>query len=221
MRERYTNMKKMPLKLWFLVWFSLLFSTSANAYIDPSAMTYIIQIIAGVAIAAGAAFGYYFRRLTRVFSWLKKDGDVNDGGDYYEDDEDDVGFGDYELPDTDFTDETDPVFLTDKRLAPAAEVKASAAGDSGSGYVHDEDGGGFDDFDDVLAAAYEAARDGGETVTASAAVDSIDKYDEMGGIPALEAENRELRLLLKEEREKVRVLIKALHVCTEQNKSRR
>ena len=45
--------------LYFFVCASLLFSVTALAYIDPSAMTYIIQIIAGVAIAAGAAFSFY------------------------------------------------------------------------------------------------------------------------------------------------------------------
>ncbi len=32
------------------------------AYIDPSVMTYAIQAIAGVVIAAGAAIGIYWRR---------------------------------------------------------------------------------------------------------------------------------------------------------------
>ncbi len=71
---------------------------SVSAYIDPSAMTYIIQIIAGVAIAAGAAFGFYIRKLKRVFSKFGKDSDSDDSWDYDEDDDDDTGFGDYELP---------------------------------------------------------------------------------------------------------------------------
>ena len=32
------------------------------AYIDPSVMTYLIQAIAGIVIAIGAAVGIYFRR---------------------------------------------------------------------------------------------------------------------------------------------------------------
>ena len=32
------------------------------AYIDPSAMTYLIQIIAGVAIAVGAAITIFYRK---------------------------------------------------------------------------------------------------------------------------------------------------------------
>lgn len=40
----------------------LLFGVTASAYIDPSVMTYLIQAIAGVVIAVGAAVGIYFRR---------------------------------------------------------------------------------------------------------------------------------------------------------------
>jgi hypothetical protein len=32
------------------------------AYIDPSVMTYLVQAIAGIAIAVGAAVGIYFRK---------------------------------------------------------------------------------------------------------------------------------------------------------------
>lgn len=40
----------------------LLFGVNCKAYIDPSVMTYLIQAIAGVIIAVGAACGIYFRR---------------------------------------------------------------------------------------------------------------------------------------------------------------
>ena len=40
----------------------LLFGITGNAYIDPSVMTYLIQVIAGVVIAVGAVVGIYFRR---------------------------------------------------------------------------------------------------------------------------------------------------------------
>lgn len=42
--------------------FMLLFGANANAYIDPSVMTYLIQAIAGVVIAVGAVIGIYWRR---------------------------------------------------------------------------------------------------------------------------------------------------------------
>lgn len=41
---------------------ALMFGTTASAYIDPSVMTYLIQVIAGVVIAVGAVVGIYFRK---------------------------------------------------------------------------------------------------------------------------------------------------------------
>ena len=40
----------------------LLFGANGEAYIDPSVMTYIIQAVAGIIIAVGAAVGIYWRR---------------------------------------------------------------------------------------------------------------------------------------------------------------
>lgn len=40
----------------------LLFGLNANAYIDPSVMTYMIQVVAGVVVAVGAVAGIYFRK---------------------------------------------------------------------------------------------------------------------------------------------------------------
>lgn len=40
----------------------LLFGRDINAYIDPSVMTYMIQAVAGIVIALGAAIGIYFRK---------------------------------------------------------------------------------------------------------------------------------------------------------------
>lgn len=40
----------------------LLFGVDGKAYIDPSVMTYMIQAIAGVIVAVGAAAGIYIRR---------------------------------------------------------------------------------------------------------------------------------------------------------------
>ena len=37
-------------------------------YIDPSSMTYLIQIIAGVVIAAGAGLAFYWKRIKRFFN---------------------------------------------------------------------------------------------------------------------------------------------------------
>lgn len=46
----------------------LLFGLNARAYIDPSVTTYLIQAIAGVVIAIGAAVGIYFRRAKKKMS---------------------------------------------------------------------------------------------------------------------------------------------------------
>ena len=40
----------------------LAFGVNGKAYIDPSVMTYMIQAVAGIIIAVGAAFGIYYRR---------------------------------------------------------------------------------------------------------------------------------------------------------------
>ena len=40
----------------------LLFGANGKAYIDPSVMTYVIQAVAGVVIAVGAAVGIYWRK---------------------------------------------------------------------------------------------------------------------------------------------------------------
>ncbi len=42
--------------------FMLLFGADTYAYIDPSVVTYVIQAVAGVAIAVGAAIGIYWRK---------------------------------------------------------------------------------------------------------------------------------------------------------------
>lgn len=63
-------MKKSLLKIVTAVCFSayfafagmLLFGANGFAYIDPSVMTYVIQAVAGIVIAIGAAVGIYFRR---------------------------------------------------------------------------------------------------------------------------------------------------------------
>lgn len=48
--------------LYFVTCFMLLFSNTALAYIDPSVMTYTIQIVAGIAVVVGTVVGVYWRR---------------------------------------------------------------------------------------------------------------------------------------------------------------
>lgn len=42
------------------------------AYIDPSSMTYLIQIVAGVVVAATAGIGFYWKRIRRYFRNKKR-----------------------------------------------------------------------------------------------------------------------------------------------------
>ncbi len=55
---------KLPIFLvsYLTLCFLFLFSTSASAYIDPSTTTFVIQAVAGVAIAVGAAVVVYWRK---------------------------------------------------------------------------------------------------------------------------------------------------------------
>lgn len=46
----------------------LVFGANGSAYIDPSVMTYLIQAVAGVVIAVGAAVGIYWRRAKKKIS---------------------------------------------------------------------------------------------------------------------------------------------------------
>ena len=53
----------------FLFLVSLLFfGLNGNAYIDPSVMTYMIQVVAGLVVAIGAMAGVYLRRIRRRLS---------------------------------------------------------------------------------------------------------------------------------------------------------
>ena len=78
-------MKKITLKLakftYFFTACFVMLSIHAHAYIDPSAMTYLIQIIAGVVIACGAAFGFYWRKLKRALRKKKEDDTASDAVD--------------------------------------------------------------------------------------------------------------------------------------------
>ena len=58
-------MKKLLAYLYFIVCFSLILSTPAYAYLDPSVMTYTVQVVAGIAVAVGAVVGIYWRRAQR------------------------------------------------------------------------------------------------------------------------------------------------------------
>lgn len=89
-------MKKPAQFIYFFGFGLMLSSVTALAYIDPSAMTYMIQLAAGVAIAAGAGFSFYLRKLKRRFS-KGRNSRANLRSFAADDDDDDTGYGDYEL----------------------------------------------------------------------------------------------------------------------------
>ncbi len=55
-------MKKMLKYLYFVLCMMLMFTMSVSAYIDPSVMTYTIQVIAGIAVVIGTVAGVLWRR---------------------------------------------------------------------------------------------------------------------------------------------------------------
>lgn len=55
-------LKKIFGATFFAISFAFLFSNTANAYIDPSVMTYAVQAVAGIVIAVGAVAGIYWRK---------------------------------------------------------------------------------------------------------------------------------------------------------------
>jgi len=54
--------KKLCIGLYAMMACMLLFGANLNAYIDPSVVTYVVQAVAGVVIAVGAAVGIYWRK---------------------------------------------------------------------------------------------------------------------------------------------------------------
>ncbi len=57
---------------YFFVCFFMLLGMNAKAYIDPSAVTYIIQAVAGVLIAGGAALTIFRHKIFKKFKGDKK-----------------------------------------------------------------------------------------------------------------------------------------------------
>lgn len=56
------NMKTIVMACFVGVCSMLMFGLNANAYIDPSVMTYMIQVVAGIVVAGGAVAGVYIRK---------------------------------------------------------------------------------------------------------------------------------------------------------------
>ena len=63
-------MKKVVLKIMYIFSCCIIILTKeAYCYLDPSAMTYVIQIISAVTIALGTSIGIFFYKIKR---FLKK-----------------------------------------------------------------------------------------------------------------------------------------------------
>ena len=55
--------------IWFFYYLTaltFLFMVDVQAYVDPSVLTYAIQVIAGIAIALGTFIGLYVRKLLSI-----------------------------------------------------------------------------------------------------------------------------------------------------------
>ena len=91
-------MKKRMLAVFSIVFVlgMLMFSTVSSAYLDPSAVTFIVQIVAGIAVACGAAFTFYFRKIKR-----KIKGDSTNTDDIKSLDNKEDGFDDSEFDEED------------------------------------------------------------------------------------------------------------------------
>ena len=64
--------------IYFFSCFFALFTVPVHAYIDPSAVTYIIQGVAGVLIALGAAFTIFRHKIFAFFMGKKKEQDTEE-----------------------------------------------------------------------------------------------------------------------------------------------
>lgn len=58
---------------YFFTLFTLLFGMTSYAYIDPATTTYLIQIVAGIFIAAGATIGIFWKKIRLFFRTQKMD----------------------------------------------------------------------------------------------------------------------------------------------------
>lgn len=79
------------LLLMFMLSLNIIFCSTAFAYIDPSTTTFIVQAVAGVAVAVGAVFTIWWRKAKKkVQKTLGIDENANkkQEADVIEDDED-------------------------------------------------------------------------------------------------------------------------------------
>ena len=63
---------------YFFLWSMGLFSIYAHAYVDPSALTYLVQIIAGAVIGCGAIAGVYWTKFKKKIKGKTKETDIRE-----------------------------------------------------------------------------------------------------------------------------------------------
>ena len=68
-------MKKILKIFYILLCFNIIFIKESYGYLDPSAMTYVIQIISAIAITATTSVGIFFYKIRKIFKRKKKDKD--------------------------------------------------------------------------------------------------------------------------------------------------
>lgn len=67
-------MKKEIIKIIYVFFcIIIIFTKECYAYLDPSAMTYVIQIVSGIAIALATSIGIFFYKLKRFFKNKKEE----------------------------------------------------------------------------------------------------------------------------------------------------
>ena len=66
------TMKKLFGRSYFVFFMMLLFSFQAFAYLDPGTVSYVVSMIAGLAIAGGAALAIFRRTIKLFFQNLGK-----------------------------------------------------------------------------------------------------------------------------------------------------
>ena len=66
------TMKKLAGRGYFVFFMMLLFSFQAFAYLDPGTVSYVVSMIAGLAIAGGAALAIFRRKIKLFFQNLGK-----------------------------------------------------------------------------------------------------------------------------------------------------
>lgn len=63
---------------YFFSCFFTLFTVPVHAYIDPSAVTYIVQGVAGVLIALGAVLTIFRHKIVQLFKGKKKENETEE-----------------------------------------------------------------------------------------------------------------------------------------------